>query len=132
MALSHYSIVLISSCLLSGKSDPFCVVRLGTQEQKTDVCEATLNPKWNKKVQILVQLYVKGKGAVLVSSTYCDANMFFIPRLTPLSGIVTPEQLPTAGDIMYYIKLNIVLVVPNMAKYWRGKLLWFPYSTTDK
>ena len=36
---------------ISGKSDPFCVVRLGTQEQKTDVCDATLNPKWNKKVR---------------------------------------------------------------------------------
>ena len=41
---------IFTGCV-SGKSDPFCVVRLGTQEQKTDVCDATLNPKWNKKVQ---------------------------------------------------------------------------------
>jgi len=40
--------------LPSGKSDPFCVVRMGTQEQKSDVIEGTLNPKWNKKVRALV------------------------------------------------------------------------------
>lgn len=37
---------------LNGKSDPFCVVRLGDmQEQTTDVLPSTLNPKWNCKVR---------------------------------------------------------------------------------
>ena len=37
---------------LNGKSDPFCVVRLGDmQEQTTDVLPSTLNPKWNYKVR---------------------------------------------------------------------------------
>ena len=32
----------------NGKSDPFCVVKLGDmQEQKTEVIPATLNPKWS-------------------------------------------------------------------------------------
>ena len=37
---------------LNGKSDPFCVVRLGDmQEQTTDALPSTLNPKWNCKVR---------------------------------------------------------------------------------
>lgn len=39
---------------LNGKSDPFCVVRLGEmQEQTTDVLPSTLNPKWNYKVCLI-------------------------------------------------------------------------------
>ena len=39
---------------LNGKSDPFCVVRLGEmQEQTTDVLPSTLNPKWNCKVRLI-------------------------------------------------------------------------------
>lgn len=39
---------------LNGKSDPFCVVRLGEmQEQTTDVLPSTLNPKWNCKVCLI-------------------------------------------------------------------------------
>ena len=40
----------------NGKSDPFCVVKLGDmQEQKTEVIAATLNPKWNCKVGVAHQ-----------------------------------------------------------------------------
>ena len=36
----------------NGKSDPFCVVKLGDmQEQKTEVIPTTLNPKWNCSVR---------------------------------------------------------------------------------
>lgn len=35
----------------NGKSDPFCVIRLGDQqEQTTHVIQNSLNPKWNCKV----------------------------------------------------------------------------------
>lgn len=35
----------------NGKSDPFCVVKLGeNQEQRTDVIPASLNPRWNHSV----------------------------------------------------------------------------------
>lgn len=35
----------------SGKSDPFCVVKLaGAQEQTTPVVHLSLNPKWNCEV----------------------------------------------------------------------------------
>ncbi len=37
----------------NGKSDPFCVVRFGDQqqEQNTPVIHASLNPKWNYTVR---------------------------------------------------------------------------------
>ena len=33
--------------LVSGTSDPFCSVKIGQIEQRTEKCQATLNPKWN-------------------------------------------------------------------------------------
>ena len=38
----------------NGKSDPFCVVKLGeSQEQATPVVNNCLNPRWNHTVQYL-------------------------------------------------------------------------------
>ena len=43
----------------NGRSDPFCVVKLGdVQEQITDVRPTTLNPKWNHKVGIRIPILV--------------------------------------------------------------------------
>lgn len=39
----------------NGKSDPFCVVKLGeSQEQATPVVNNCLNPRWNHTVQCLL------------------------------------------------------------------------------
>ncbi|XP_062511538.1 intersectin-1-like [Corticium candelabrum] len=40
---------------ISGKSDPYCVVTLGVQTQKTNVIEKTLSPKWNTRMDFAVR-----------------------------------------------------------------------------
>ena len=41
--------------LVSGKSDPYCEVSMGSQEHKTKVINNTLNPKWNASMQFAIQ-----------------------------------------------------------------------------
>ena len=59
----------------NGKSDPFCVVRLGnTQEQKTAVIPATLNPKWNHKVSLVWHGLDSSRGFYWCLSFRCNSQ----------------------------------------------------------
>ncbi|XP_074658567.1 intersectin-1-like isoform X3 [Tubulanus polymorphus] len=40
---------------VSGKSDPYCEVSMGSQEHKTKVLIGTLNPKWNSSMQFTIK-----------------------------------------------------------------------------
>ena len=35
----------------TGKSDPYCIVRAGDQEQRTSVQYSTVSPMWNETLQ---------------------------------------------------------------------------------
>ncbi|XP_064627366.1 intersectin-1-like isoform X4 [Lineus longissimus] len=39
----------------NGKSDPYCEVSMGSQEHRTKVISATLNPKWNSSMQFTIK-----------------------------------------------------------------------------
>ena len=50
----------------NGKSDPFCVVKLGeSQEQATPVISNTLNPRWNHTVRTWL---TSGAGSLTVTT----------------------------------------------------------------
>ena len=55
----------------NGKSDPFCVVKLGEmQEQSTPVIQATLSPRWNYTVR------GRGRGCVRACVRACVCVRF--------------------------------------------------------
>ena len=35
----------------TGKSDPYCIVKVGNQEQRTTVLYSTISPTWNETLQ---------------------------------------------------------------------------------
>ena len=39
----------------AGKSDPYCEVSMGAQENKTKIVNNTLNPKWNSSMQFTIK-----------------------------------------------------------------------------
>lgn len=40
---------------ITGQSNPYCEVSMGSQEHKTKVIANTLNPRWNASMQFLVK-----------------------------------------------------------------------------
>ena len=46
--------MLIPSLIL-GRSDPYCEVRMGSQEHKTRVVQDNLNPVWDSSMQFTVK-----------------------------------------------------------------------------
>lgn len=44
--------------LIKGKSDPYGVLRLGTELFQSKVIHETVNPKWNEVYEVGLRLYV--------------------------------------------------------------------------
>ena len=50
-----FTCLILFYTIVSGKSDPYCEVSMGSQEHKTKVINNTLNPKWNASMQFSIQ-----------------------------------------------------------------------------
>ena len=87
----------------NGKSDPFCVVKLGDmQELKTDVIPTTLNPKWNCTV------CTPPPPTVLHSHTTLSHSQDLIPiPICPIHRVSFPYQF------VYYIACIPIIQAPE-------------------
>jgi len=86
--------------LLTGKSDPYCEVSLGSEVRQTRVINGTLNPKWNDSMQFSV----KDLSEDILSFTVYDKDYFSPDRKSTfhelpnwnfvLSNLVEPSLIP--------------------------------------
>ena len=63
--------------LVSGTSDPFCSVKIGQIEQRTEKCQATLNPKWNFSMEFDVRSMREKDVSTFENFSYSLFSMLF-------------------------------------------------------
>ena len=62
-----------------GKSDPFCVVKIGeNQESATPTIQNNLNPQWNYVVSTQYRIYLSIDSLCIHLSIYSSINIIYV------------------------------------------------------
>lgn len=78
----------------SGKADPYCIIRFGSNEQFTTVKPKTVNPNWN-------QTFV-----FEVDNIPQTAFGFPASTINPTNGVLQLSQIPLC-ELLYYIYIDV-------------------------
>ena len=57
---------MIKSDYLTGASDPYCIVRCGSEKHKSKVKYRTLNPAWHESFEFPVSALQRVTGRILI------------------------------------------------------------------
>jgi len=103
-ALGRLLVVVVEAVDLrakaNGRSDPYCEVNMGSQEQRTKVMNDTVNPKWNQSMQF----HVKDPKEDVLCITVFDRDYFspndFLGRTEIQIAEIICETRKTMGPII--------------------------------